>query len=239
MAEAMEPALGAGPGWQRVYVDLPGTGESPGGPENSDAVVEAVFEFIDRTIGPMPFLLAGCSYGGYLAAGLARRWPERVAGLLLICAGVKIKLADRDLPAPGRPDTADWLVDVPPDLRTHLSAAIGNRTPAVASRIAAILSSADAGDEAYLQRLRDSGYQLSDEDSTTVYSGPTCVVAGRQDGIAGYADQFRALTAYPEATFAVLADAGHYLPFEQPDLFRTLVHNWLDRCADLTAVQPG
>jgi pimeloyl-ACP methyl ester carboxylesterase len=58
----------------------------------------------------------------------------------------------------------------------------------------------------------------------------TCVIAGRQDGIAGYADQFRALAVYPQAGFAVLSGAGHYLPFERPDAFRDLVRDWLARC---------
>ena len=230
VAAALEPALAGRPGLRRIYVDLPGTGRSPAGPKNSDQVVDAVSEFVDREIGAERFLLAGCSYGGYIAAALARRRPEQIAGLLLVCHGTKIVAADRDLPtAPEPAHDASWLTGVPADLRTHFSLALGNRSAEVAGRVAALLAASGPADEEYLQRLRTTGYQLSDEDSAAVYRGPTSVIAGRQDHMAGYADQFRALAAYPQASFAVLADAGHYLPFEQPDAFLGLVLDWLTR----------
>ncbi|MFI6757851.1 alpha/beta fold hydrolase [Micromonospora sp. NPDC050417] len=230
MVAALEPALAAGPGVRRIYLDLPGTGQSPGGPPNSDGVLDWIGEVVDREIGSEPFLVAGWSYGGYLAAALARRRPEQVGGLLLICHGTKILRADRDVPvAPVVSEEADWLVEVPPDLRAHLAVALGNRTRETAGRVAGVLVASGPGDEEYLERLR-AGYQLADEDSTLVFSGPTSIVTGRQDYIAGYADQFRALARYPSASYAVLADAGHYLPFEQPEAFRGLILDWLARC---------
>lgn len=230
MAAALEPALAGHPGLRRIYVDLPGCGRSPGGPANSDGVVAAVAEFIDQEVGSGRFLLAGCSYGGYVSAALARRRPDRVAGLLLICHGVKIGQEDRDLPpAPVTSEAALWLGDVPPDLRPHLSVALGNHSRTVAARVGAVLAASGPGDEAYLRRLRESGYRLSDEDSTAVYDGPTSIIVGRRDYIIGYADQFRALATYPRGSYAVLDGAGHYLPFEQPEAFRGLVRDWLTR----------
>jgi pimeloyl-ACP methyl ester carboxylesterase len=244
LAAALEPAFaasrepGVGPGgpanagWRRIYVDLPGCGGSPGGPEDSDAVLAAVVDFIDREVGPEPVLLAGCSYGGYLAGALARRQPDRVAGLLLVCAGVKIRPADRELPAAApTPKGPHWLDHVPEQLRVHLDLALGNRTRATATLVAGILAARPPGDEDYLERLRATGYQLSDEDSPASYPGPTSIVTGRRDRIAGYRDQFRALASYPEADFTALADAGHYLPFEQPGRFAEICGQWLDRCA--------
>jgi pimeloyl-ACP methyl ester carboxylesterase len=233
MAAALEPALADRPGLRRLYLDLPGCGRSPAGPANSDAVVDAVSEFIDQRAGSDRFLLAGCSYGGYIAAALARRRPAQVAGLLLVCHGVKIIQADRDLPrAEAAVEAGDWLADVPPDLRTHLSQALGNRTRQVARRVAAVLTSSSPGDGEYLQRVRATGYRLPDEDSTAAYGGPTSIIAGRRDGVAGYADQLRALAGYPRASYAVLAGAGHYVPFEQPDAFAGLVLDWLTRSTD-------
>ncbi len=160
MAAALEPALAGLAGWQRIYVDLPGCGQSPPGPANSDGAVEVLADFLDREIGSARPLLAGCSYGGYLAAALARRHPHRIAGLLLVCHGTKIRVEDRDLP-PGTAEAGSWLHGVPADLRDHLSTAIGNRKPEVAQRLAAVLSAAKQ-DNDYLQRLRTTGYQLSD-----------------------------------------------------------------------------
>ncbi|HEX5594989.1 MAG TPA: alpha/beta hydrolase [Micromonosporaceae bacterium] len=230
MAAAFEPALAQQPGLRRIYVDLPGCGRSPGGPADSDAVLDTVFDFIDQAIATDRFLLAGCSYGGYLAAAIARNRPGQVDGLLLVCPGVKIRPEDRELPdRPEESAEAVWLTEAPDDLRDHLAQALGNRTRHAAGQVGSALASSSPGDEAYLRRLWETGYRLSDEDSSAVYAGPTSIIAGRQDGIAGYADQFRALANYPQASYTVLADAGHYVPFEQPGAFRSLVLDWLAR----------
>ncbi len=223
MVAAFEPL--AYDGVQRIYVDLPGVGQSPGGPATSDSIVEAVCEFVQAYPSA---LLAGCSYGGYLAAAVARRIP--VDGLLLVCHGTKITFADRDLSGTG-PELPDgtWLGGVPADLRTHLKVAVGAPHAAVAERVAGVIASAGSGDEDFLQRLRATGYRLSDEDAEVIFDGPTSIITGRNDRIAGYADPYRSLRNYPDATFTVVAGAGHYLPFERPDIFRSLVDEWLTR----------
>jgi len=232
MAAALEPAIGQHPGLRRIYVDLPGHGESPAGTPTSAAVLDAASAFIDARIGGAPALLAGWSYGGYIAMAMARRRPASVAGLLLICPGVRLRAQDRDLPdPPAAPPSEGWLDGVPPQLRSSLSTALGNRSAQVAGRIAAMLSAARPGDEEYLRELRARGYQLPDENSAAGFGGPASIITGRQDRVCGYADQFRVLAAYPRAAFAIVANAGHYVPFEQPDDFRALVACWLRSCA--------
>jgi pimeloyl-ACP methyl ester carboxylesterase len=197
-------------------------------------------------------VLVGWSYGGYLAAGIARRWPGWVAGLLLVSSGVRIRPGSRDLPGPPPPGPPGWLDGVPADLRGHLDAALGHRTAAVAGRVAAALVAARPGDEQYLQHLQAHGYplpedtagQLDADDGAAAhtaagragagdglaagYAGPVCVLAGRQDGIAGYADQFRAMRDFPAGSYTVLNAAGHYVPLEQPGTFQALALAWLD-----------
>jgi pimeloyl-ACP methyl ester carboxylesterase len=163
---------------------------------------------------------------------MARQQPASVAGLLLICAGPRIDPRDRDLPDEAVLRPADgWLDGVPQELRAHLSAALGNRTAQVAAHIAELLLAARPGDEEYQRQLRAGGYRLPDEDSPARYDGPVSIITGRQDRIAGYADQFRSLAAYRLAGFAVVANAGHYVPFEQPAEFASLVTGWLGTCA--------
>ena len=242
MAAAMEPVLGLRPGLRRIYPDLPGHGESPAGPPDPAGVADAVSTFIDGPLGGGPVLLAGWSYGGYIAATLARRRPASVTGLLLICAGARLLApGERELPGPpADPGPGPWLDRVPGGLREHLGLAIGNRSAEVAGRVAAALTAARPGDEEYLERLRAAGYQAPDEDDTAGYPGPACILAGRQDRIGGYADQFRALSAFPAASYSVLPQAGHYLPFEQPAAFGALVLEWLDnRVAPVLARRPG
>jgi pimeloyl-ACP methyl ester carboxylesterase len=227
---AFEPVFAGVHGWRRIYLDLPGTGRSrPVGP-SSDAVLDAVEETVAAAVGPEPFLLAGCSYGGYLAAGLARRSPERLLGMLLVCSGVRILPAHRNLDRvlPSAPE-ADWLRGVPADLQPHFSHAIGHQTRAVADRTAAAFALAAPTDDAYLDALRTSGYPLSDEASDHRFAGDVLLLAGRQDRIAGHLDQFDALARYPGGSYTALAGAGHYLPFEQPERFAGLSLDWLAR----------
>ena len=227
---AFDRPLAAAGGLGRCYVDLPGHGESPAGPPTSDGIADLLSGLIDQELPGQRFLLAGWSYGGYLAMALARRRPADVAGMLLVCPGIKISMSDRDLPAgragPGVPQEAGWLDDVPAHLRAHLSAALGLRTREVARRVSGVLTGSGRGDEAYRGRLRATGYRLTDEDSPARFHGPVTIVTGRQDGIVGYADQFRRLSCYPAGSFAVLDQAGHYLPFEQPAALAALVSQW-------------
>jgi len=54
-------------------------------------------------------------------------------------------------------------------------------------------------------------------------------VAGRLDSTVGYAAAADLVDRYPRASLAVLDDAGHALPHEQPDLLRALLSEWLAR----------
>ena len=225
MEAAFEPIFTQLEGWRRTYVDLPSIGTSPPVAPTSDAVLDAVQDSIaslDR------FALVGCSYGGYLAAGLARRIPARIAGLLLVCSGVKILPEQRDLSGalPSSPEPG-WLDAVPERLRSHLQLAVGRQTREVATRIARAVDGEPPTDERYLEALRSTGYQLGDEGSTGGYDGPVLLLAGRRDRVAGYRDQFAALGNYPRGSYSAVAEAGHYLPFEQPERFASLVLDWL------------
>lgn len=219
---------------QRVYVDLPGCGGSAPVEPSSAAVLAAVETFLDAEFGPppagRPFLLAGLSYGGYLAAAVARRRPEQLDGLLLVTPAVRIRPAERTAPPPLPDPGGDWAEAAPPELRDWFSRAIGTRTRASAEAVAALLRACGPSHEDYLERLRADGYQLADESVAPTFAGPTAVLTGRADAIAGYIDQFAAALTYAAATYAALAGAGHFLPLEQPDAFGALVRDWLVRC---------
>jgi pimeloyl-ACP methyl ester carboxylesterase len=84
---ALEPRFADRPGYRRLYPDLPGMGRTPA-PEtidSNDAVVELLLSLVDAVIGQEAFLLAGHSYGAYLARAIANRRPRQVAGLALVC----------------------------------------------------------------------------------------------------------------------------------------------------------
>lgn len=234
--KAFEPVFRETSGWQRFYLDLPGTGNSTPVAATSDAVLDTVAETVGELVGNVPHALAGCSYGGYLAAALAGRSSPRIVGLLLVCAGVKILPAERNLsglvastPQPG------WLDGIPQQWHQHFAHAIGAQTPDVAGRVFDAVVSSTAADE-YLDTLRATGYRLSDEDATRGHAGVTTLVAGTQDRVAGYLDLVGTLASYPNGDYHALSNAGHYLPFEQPLRFRAVVRSWLSRMTSEPAI---
>ena len=232
MRAAFDPAFLGVDGWARIYLDLPGSGGSPPGEPTSDAVIADVIATVGALLGNEPFLIAGWFYWGYLAAALARRLPERVAGLLMACSGFKIRPADRDLSGvlPSHPEPG-WLADVPARLHEYFATAVGYQTAAAAGRVAAVLAANGPVDEAYFGVLRSAGFALSDEDVVTDYERPASFVCGRRDRVAGYRGVYDNLGRFPNAGYVLAAEAGHFLPVEEPDLFRSTVRSWLGRCS--------
>jgi pimeloyl-ACP methyl ester carboxylesterase len=230
MAQAFEPVFTDSAPWQRIYLDLPGTGASPPVEPTSDAVLDAVGETIAGLLGDRRYLLAGCSYGGHLAAAQARRDAPQVAGLLLVCSGPKLDPAMRNLSGviESTPEP-DWLDGVPTELHGYFEHAVGHQTREVADRVAAVFATAAPTDEDYLTTLRSTAFPLSAQDAPDSVDSPTLMLVGRTDRVAGYVDQFEDLARYPRGSYVALDAAGHYLPFEQPQRFATLVRDWLAR----------
>ena len=221
-AEAcFEPALDGGAGLRRIYPDLPGMGRTPA-PEtmrSADDVLDTLLDFADGVTGGSPHLLVGHSAGAYYAQAMAARRPAQVAGLALVCPLV-----------PG-------LRDVPEHRVAAGSGEIGDdgfrsyfviQTPDMLERYERYVAPAAAlVDQAALDRIGER-WALT-PDHAPAYEGPTVVVAGRLDSTVGYAAATDLLDHYPHASLAVLDDAGHALPHEQPQLLRALLAEWLAR----------
>ncbi len=85
-----EPILAPLDAQRRIYPDLLGMGDSPphDAIQTTRDIIDLLDEFIQTEIGDAPFLLAGHSYGGHLARGLAARRSGQIVGLELICPSV-------------------------------------------------------------------------------------------------------------------------------------------------------
>lgn len=100
MEGCMEPVFAGRDGYERIYLDLPGMGRTKGEEwiKGTDDMLDAVLRFIDAILPEQSFLLAGESYGGYLARGIVARIGERVDGLLTICSPIYAEHEKRILP---------------------------------------------------------------------------------------------------------------------------------------------
>jgi pimeloyl-ACP methyl ester carboxylesterase len=221
-AEAcFEPALGGVAGLRRIYPDLPGMGRTiaPETLRSADDVLETLLGFVDEVIGGAAYLLIGHSAGAYYAQAMATRRPAQVAGLALVCALL-----------PG-------LRNIPEHRVVAGSGEIGDdvfrsyfvvQTPKMLERYARYVAPAAAlVDQAAAERIGEQWALTADR--APAYGGPTLIVAGRLDSTVGYGAATDLIDHYPHASLAVVDDAGHALPHEQPDLLRALVAEWLAR----------
>ena len=237
MTGCMEPVFNNIDEYKRIYIDLPGMGKTKG--KNwiisSDVMLDVVIEFIDKIIPNENFLLAGESYGGYLAGGIVYKIANRVDGLLLLCPstmGYKkrnipehvVLKKDDNLLSQLEPSDAEMFTSI----QVVQSQRIWNRYRDE------ILCGIRLADKDFLENLLQSGYEFTFnvDDLKEKFNKPTLMLLGRQDSSVGYKDAWSILDNYPRATFAVLDKAGHNLQIEQEELFTALVKEWLERVND-------
>jgi pimeloyl-ACP methyl ester carboxylesterase len=216
-----EPAFDGVAGLRRIYPDLPGMGQTIASESlrSADDVLDTLLEFADEVTGRTPYLLVGHSAGAYYAQAMAARRPAQVAGLALICP---LLPGVRDVPqhrvAVGSGEIGDEV------FRSYFVI----QTPDMLERYERYVQPAAAiVDEKALERI-GAQWALTPDD-TPAYAGPTTVVAGRLDSTVGYAAAIDLADHYPHASVAVVDDAGHALPHEQPKLLRALLAEWLAR----------
>ncbi len=221
-AEAcFEPALAGVPGLRRIYPDLPGMGRTaaPDTLRSADDVLDALLRFADAATGGAPYLLVGHSAGAHYAAAMAVRRPAQVAGLALVCP---LLPGVRDVPEHRVVTSSPGLGDE--EFRSYFV----HHTPEMLERYERVVAPAAAlVDEAAMARIGER-WQLA-PDRAPPYAGPALVVAGRLDSTVGYAAAADLAGELRRATLAVLDDAGHALPHEQPALLRALLTEWLVR----------
>jgi pimeloyl-ACP methyl ester carboxylesterase len=150
---------------------------------------------------------------------MAARRPAGVAGLALVCPLL-----------PGPLDVPEHRVAVGPGeigddvFRSYFvvqTAEMLDRYNRYVAPAAALV------DQAALERIGERWALTAAQGPA--YAGPTLIVAGRLDSTVGYAAATDLLDHYPHASLAVVDDAGHALPHEQPELLRALLQEWLAR----------
>ena len=233
MTGCLEPIFTQLEGYRRIYLDLPGMGQSSSAPwlMDADTMLSVLRAFIDIVLPDQTFLLAGASYGGYLARGLLYTMPERIAGALLLFPPVTARMADRILPEKCVLETSDLLDSSAPGLNAFLNMAV-IATPETYERYRQdILPGIQAADPAFTAGYKAEGYCLTFEDemASALFQKPVSILTGRQDHIVGYIQAFELLTQFPRATYAVLDRCGHLLQIENVPLFNQHVLDWLRR----------
>ena len=240
MRGCMEPAIEAA-GMKdkvlRAYVDLPGHGRSNEAPislATSDAILKETLAVMDKIAPDGEFAVVGQSYGGYIALGMMAACPERLLGSALICPLAVDRLEDRRTEQGGAivKDNAFLSTLSDAERESFLQNAVrADRDTWVRFRDEEAPGFANAN-PAFLEAV-DNSFPLTQGVSEFMegpnFDKPAVLVCGRQDSMVGYLDQARLLPKLTRGTMAVLDIAGHNLQFEQPELFCSLMAEWLQR----------
>lgn len=233
MVDAIEPCFSGLDGWRRVYVDLPGCGQSSGFQEvrSQNDVASCVLDFARSISDGNGVAVIGESRGSYIAQGLAYSQPELIAGLCLIVPG-----GFPTDPPPPKPAARPMIAE--PHLLEGQPSAVTGRAERLVIQNAEIVEkirrtkvpAAEMHDSDLEARVADHFlFTFHDDMLASRFDKPSLIVSGRQDSISGYVDTMAMLESYPRATYGLLDMAGHSLSWERPALFKAMLQDWLTR----------
>ncbi len=229
-----EPVFEARPGWQRIYVDLPGTPRTPGRDwiTCADDVMDVLCDFVDAVIPRQSFAVTGASLGAYFAHGMAYRKEAQVDGVCLLAPWLTPEDA-QPLPEPvlfiEDPEIRSQLDPDDAEFFTELFVIETQKTLDWYQNV--VIPAREGADRKFWPRVMENWRFSFDIDSLR-FNKPALVIAGRQDTHTGYYDIQLIMECYQRGTFVVLDRAGHALGVEQEVLFRALFNEWLDRVVE-------
>lgn len=216
-------------GFRRVYIDLPGMGSSSSGNvQTSDDILQIVYQFAKEIVGER-FILAGESYGGYIARGFVNKYPDMVCGLILLCPLVypgtrqgrvePLTVMQRD------DEFLHTLSKEQYDSFTYMNVVL---TKPVWDRYREdILPAIEIQNRHFLDEVLDGAFSFNVDEIEKPFVEPCLIIVGKQDTEVGYKDQFELIANYPNTTYCAINRAGHNLQIEQPNLFTDIVKQWL------------
>lgn len=246
-ADYMEPLFRDRTGWRRVYLDLPGRGQTRGEPwiTSNDQVLDIVLGVLDRIIPGERFVLAGHSAGAYLARAVLSRRAGMVDGLLQVVPVMDPLESDEALPQPVTLVSDEALMarieaELGPELAAVFARRLVVQSPDVYDHFKALMPGIQRSDAAFLAQLALHETLSFDVNRLPApFRCPALFLLGRQDAVVGYRTALDLMEDFPRATVAILDRAGHGLPWEQEDLFLALAGEWLARVEEVTATPVG
>jgi pimeloyl-ACP methyl ester carboxylesterase len=205
------------PGATVYALDLPGHGRSEGpGCDTIKGYVSTLIGFLDAT-GTQHAVLMGHSMGGAIAQMTALIHPERVAGLVLVGTGARLRVAPAILKGVlGDFDTAielithfAWAADAPAELTRLGRDTLAETSPQVLHGDFVACDTFDV-----MERLEEIG-------------APTLVIAGTADHLTP--QKYGAYLAghIPNARLVTIEGGGHMMALEQADAVASAVAEFI------------
>jgi 3-oxoadipate enol-lactonase len=176
-------------------------------------------------------IFAGCSIGGYVVMELWRRAPERMRGLALMCAkpqpDAEANLVKRAATiAQARAGETAKIFDGMS--QALVGATTRERHPEISAQVRARMTLTQ---EALVAVQAGLGARPDSVPAVATIDVPVLAIAGGEDSAVTVTDM-EALRAAPgECEWHLLADAGHFAAYEQPQKVAALMAGWLKQFA--------
>ncbi len=212
-----------------VGIDLPGHGRSDDIPEGRASIrhhAEAVLATLDH-LGIERAVICGNSMGGGVALRLARSWPSRVAGIVLVAS------VGRDV---HESSARAWLTGDNPlipreeDVERFMALAL-ERPPPVGKAVIRYAITKRARRADALHRLF-RGFLLADGDAgvprdVAAVQCPALVIHGEQDRVIDKRIAEDLVATLPRAELIVMRGVGHVPQLEAPRETAWAITDWL------------
>jgi pimeloyl-ACP methyl ester carboxylesterase len=202
--------------YQAIALDLPGHGQSAApvdGVYTMDLFADAV-EDVRAEVGADAIVLVGHSMGVSVIRQYALKYPERVAGLVVVDGGLPLPVDGEAEPAPIPPADSPWreqMID---------SMFVDATTPELRARIREMmLQASDEQALAIAMSMRDPA-RWSDR---TIEAPVLAVMASTRE----MPDPEAYETVIPKLEMLQLPGTGHFLMMEVPEKFNNLMRKFL------------
>jgi pimeloyl-ACP methyl ester carboxylesterase len=212
-----------------IAPDLRGHGESQAtpGPYTMELLADDLNAFLDA-LGVGQVVLGGFSMGGYAAFAFYRKYPERVASLMLLdtrpqpdseeAKGGRETMAQL-AESEGAGPIAERLVP-----RLLCADTVANRQDVV-DCVTAMITECPV--EGIAGDLRGMALRGDSSDLLPDIGVPTLLVVGDQDVITPPAESQNMASVIPNATLVEVSGAGHISNLENSDAFTGAIHDFL------------
>jgi len=217
-----------GPEYRAVVIDLPGHGDSPlpAAPFSIRDVGQAVITLLAALDLP-PAIIVGCSFGGMIAQSVAIQNTTAAAGLVLANTAYRIAPEQRGF-IHQRAEAAMLGMErvTNPTVARWLSADFQARYPGRVAVIRTMLRAADPIAHAWSWRA------IADLDHAAELAAlamPTLIVTGSEDQSASPQAAAEFKSRLPHAEVTIMNGAGHLAPYEQDEVFTTLLETFVRR----------
>jgi len=225
--------------FRRVYIDLPGHGQTPTSPkvQSSNDILRIINKFTKRVFENENFLIIGLSYGAYIARGLIYCSANHIDGVCMLVPLIFADPLERTVPHSevlvNKISNREQGFDIKKEIIDLLTVR-NSKTLYQINEYMKIVES-EPGNIDFREKIHSDTsryeYPFNVNNIENVFNKPTLIITGRQDDLVGYEDAWSLLHLYPRATFSVLDRTGHLLE-DQDNNIAQLIGEWLLRVTD-------